>query len=387
MAWPWRPAARRPGPTCPVPTRPAPALHRGPRGPEAASLNTSHDASRNTPCKSPRAGPGQRPDSRSTACALAALPGQTGNEVWAPLGQTGNEGPGRKGGRSLAAVGSGDPGLHGARGLGLSWAPGLVPTPAEVGGGRQGPPTGPSVLGTQLWLSTPAGTLTRTRTATQTAQTCALLTPGRCTGAHLTQGHAGGTRVRARHGQEADARLTVHTGMLAQRARDPCRHARARTRHTHRYSLRGRAPRFCRPTGHFPAPQSRTQDAEGRAVRPHASSGSGPGLQRGDMSSLQMTTQRGEVAPSSPARVRRPRESGRLSEGWRGQCPSRRTVLHSLRRHDPAARPRGGIRGPGRGRCDRAGPDMTGRRAAACADRTLRGQRPGRPRAPSSPIR
>lgn len=172
--------------------------------------------------------------------------------MWAPLGQTGNEGPGRKGGRSLAAVGSGGPGLHGARGLGLSWAPGLVPTPAEVGGGRQGPPTGPSVLGTQLWLSTPAGTLTRTRTATQTAQTCALLTPGRCTRAHLTQGRVGGTQVRARHGQEADARLTVHTEMLAQRARDPCRHARAHTRHTHRYSLRGRASRFCRPTGTLP---------------------------------------------------------------------------------------------------------------------------------------
>lgn len=226
-----------------------------------------------------------------------------------------------------------------------------------------------------------------------------------------THSYADGTDMRTPHAWPMHLELT---SLRAMQGGHGCEHATAKRQthgsrctrgcslsvHVTRADTHGHAHGTCTgtvyvdellasaaPRGHFPAPQSRTPDAEGRAVRPRASSGSGPGLQRGDMSSLQMTTQRGEVAPSSPARVRRPRESGCLSEGWRGQCPSRRTVLHSLRRHDPAARPSGGIRGPGRGGRDRAGPDMTGRWAAACTDRTLRGQRPGHPRVPSSPIR
>lgn len=218
MAWPWRPAARRPGPDPAVqtPTRPAPALHppcTGAPGGRRLLLSTPHTTPAGTRPVKARA-PGQASDPTPAPHALAALPGQTGNEVWAPLGQTGNEGPGRKGGRSLAAVGSGDPGLHGAHGLGLSWAPGLVPTPAEVGGGRQGPPTGPSVLGTQLWLSTPAGTLTDTHSYADGAD---MRTP-HAWPMHRSSPHAGPCRGdpgastprprgrRTAHGAHGDAR-------------------------------------------------------------------------------------------------------------------------------------------------------------------------------------
>lgn len=279
VAWPWRPAARRPGPVpaAQMDTRPAPAPHRDP-GPEAASLDTSNDATRNAP--------GRASDPHAQA-ARRSRPCLGRQEIKCGLASARPEMKGRviKEGRRLAAVRSGDPGLHGARGLGLSWAVGLVPTLAGGGGGRRGPLTGPSLLGAQPWLSTPGWC---TRAATRMPHGW----PTHPEHASRRAVPAGPGREHATANRHADAQLAVTRGD-ARRVRDRA-DTRGRTHGTHTGSqATGRAPCSCCPMGTRPcSPVASAPDAEGRTAGPRGLGLAPAGVQGGDASTLRATAQR-----------------------------------------------------------------------------------------------
>lgn len=178
-----------------------------------------------------------------------------------------------KEGRRLAVVRSGDPGLHGARGLGLSWALGLAPTLAGGGGGQRGPLTGPSLLGTQPWLSTPGWC---TRAATHMPHGW----PTHPEHASRRAVQAGPGRERATANRHADAQLAGARGD-ARRVRDRA-DTRGHTHGTHTGSqATGRAPCSCCPMGTRPcSPVASAPDAEGRTAGPRGL-GLAPGRRAG----------------------------------------------------------------------------------------------------------